>query len=1832
MPPLSYVATDPLSVGTVIKGRFSSYELHEIIGKGGSGYVYRGVDCNTQMPVAVKVIITTTQTVSTSSSGSNPSHSAKGGKMSKTIEKDCAEVCNGDESETLNSSSLQLPGVSEVEALLRLQTDPEHCPHIIQYLDHVSSTTTSRRRVTTLGTGRSTGSSGRDRSHSDEIENNMDDGGKSGSRRNEAKDRRGSRGTIYTVSTTTFMIVEEYAARGSLQKQLRLLQTMSGSSGITGNRLLCLRERDASRILYDVTRALAYIHRRGILHRDIKAANVLLCEDGTVKLSDFGLAIMTIGTPSSSGTTPTASMHGDGQRSSTEEDRGGMRQESPTGTDTVEQSGDVGGGGGGSGSSRDAGSSRVGPGPGPSHSSTSAPPSLPPGSLYWLAPEVLRGESPHTPAADVWSLGCLCVEMLTGKPPFYQYAPRHALYYIATLQKEQLPPLPVDWLPAVRSSGGDCGPLGDGAGGHGAGVVPRKSGAAVAAGMWAKGGRGGSSRPHPSVPGGPNITSASPVLSTECFDFLNACFQLNPYDRPSAEALQHHPWFMDARVQLKLNALLRKKYSGNIAGSTLLSSARANHSDRPNNQSFRGMDAERKKVDDRNGRPEPPDGEKPSSGEGGSNTDPAALEDDIGFWVESHLFSQGRLHAEEWLWEGYVQKTLAVLPLMTPEESFRVIHSYAYAAQRCETEESAFLDHLGACGSLSMDALCSGDGTGGFALPAHTSREAGDLGGGAWDGKEDVSRGLISNSSNNHNTNERSGDEKSGQVYLAPVLFHWEQGLSILCTVEDLAVLFEACCVSMDPRAPFFFPSQPRLLWYLLHQNRQSAPEVSWQCLEALYRLLLSVDSKKKKRKAVHHTRQSALPPTRVSIPDPESASEEHWRSRKDAGGVSSTAAGAEEETDEDEDVFDDEDGDDHEDVLYHVSPDMPQMVSRDVHHSPSSPKPAITERRRRHLCRLRMVQDGGILVLRSLLEEHCRLSFFHENNYHVYSINTSGVMHVNASNSAYYHHRFHRRSRVEEEEDTTPRSTSSHSSSESTSATPQSAAGRPPYRRPSPRSSPHGARHGAHHKPSGGSGSGGVAGGGSLGISGGVSGAAPYRPWREVDMLFEMIQAIAGDVKDTIPFIWGVKHHRSTSSARRTKPQREEEAGHMGGRRPRRGDETVSHFQTSASGVYNLRKTTEGLLRVSHVGVSSSDEGEVEHRDRHRAERSGSSRFSSLYDEESEEERVEGGDEGGETSRESEPDRHHHGTRLFYSYEEEDHVEHSDTDEGGPMGTGRRHRRSRDVHASRQPRAPRNGKESHRRRRKHGKEEWLAAPCVHSYCNTTYTAEAPWFFALQEASRHLCPHAIKLLLEYLARVVDAKGLAEQKIMHLDPNMLELPSPSKSHHDSNHTTGRREDSVTTSRSKPLHSISRASIWGSAALPPEEASEDRTGRTPFHLTSPPAYFFNVSPVTFTGTCLYIASCVSSPLTALEPNLPFFALQLLPWLQRKSVRAATYLREEKGSFSLLTTILRHYCRMPPPPVPPPLPSNHYLASILPGGNATDSSTTAASSDVWNSTAQMGGGGNSRRQSILTPFASHVTGNLGVPTSAPHGFFSSSPVPMGAAGSTTAPASGSRLHSSRGISPSYFQQKWQWSIQVEKVLNVFWVLLQQDLRMAGTAANHCPIFIDALAHIVHSVREELRKIERTGTNDVGKGSWKERDNFPPDAHSKEGGMKSLEERVGAQHGAESAADYASYQLQLTQLSSLLLRMIKLLQKQVWKPIPNPGNSNNYASLRGPLSYGAHVHPSHDAPRPTSSFFPNPNVILNSSVSLQTSGVSGSVFQDSGTRLTLLLQEMQE
>ena len=69
------------------------------------------------------------------------------------------------------------------------------------------------------------------------------------------------------------------------------------------------------------------------------------------------------------------------------------------------------------------------------------------GTPYWMAPEVILSEG-HGRSADIWSLGCTILEMLTKSPPFAQLEPHAAMFRIAKLSGP--PPLPESLSPELE--------------------------------------------------------------------------------------------------------------------------------------------------------------------------------------------------------------------------------------------------------------------------------------------------------------------------------------------------------------------------------------------------------------------------------------------------------------------------------------------------------------------------------------------------------------------------------------------------------------------------------------------------------------------------------------------------------------------------------------------------------------------------------------------------------------------------------------------------------------------------------------------------------------------------------------------------------------------------------------------------------------------------------------------------------------------------------------------------------------------------------------------------------------------------------------------------------------------------------------------------------------------------------------------------------------------------------------------------------------------------------------------------------------------------------------
>ncbi|CAG2222565.1 MAP3K2 [Mytilus edulis] len=144
---------------------------------------------------------------------------------------------------------------------------------------------------------------------------------------------------------TSLSIFMEYLSGGSLKDLL--------------NKYGALTEGVCRKYTRQVLEGLAFLHKNVIVHRDIKAANILRDSEGNVKLGDFGSSkrLQTIC--------------------------------SIAGLKTVV------------------------------------------GTPYWMAPEVINGEG-YGRKADIWSLGCTIVEMLTQRPPYADYESMAAIYKIAT--------------------------------------------------------------------------------------------------------------------------------------------------------------------------------------------------------------------------------------------------------------------------------------------------------------------------------------------------------------------------------------------------------------------------------------------------------------------------------------------------------------------------------------------------------------------------------------------------------------------------------------------------------------------------------------------------------------------------------------------------------------------------------------------------------------------------------------------------------------------------------------------------------------------------------------------------------------------------------------------------------------------------------------------------------------------------------------------------------------------------------------------------------------------------------------------------------------------------------------------------------------------------------------------------------------------------------------------------------------------------------------------------------------------------------------------------------
>lgn len=75
-----------------------------------------------------------------------------------------------------------------------------------------------------------------------------------------------------------FYMALEYCARRSLSA---IVKTLPGRK---------MDEQMSKKIFRQVVAGVVYLHASGVIHRDLKLANLLMNADGEVKISDFGLA------------------------------------------------------------------------------------------------------------------------------------------------------------------------------------------------------------------------------------------------------------------------------------------------------------------------------------------------------------------------------------------------------------------------------------------------------------------------------------------------------------------------------------------------------------------------------------------------------------------------------------------------------------------------------------------------------------------------------------------------------------------------------------------------------------------------------------------------------------------------------------------------------------------------------------------------------------------------------------------------------------------------------------------------------------------------------------------------------------------------------------------------------------------------------------------------------------------------------------------------------------------------------------------------------------------------------------------------------------------------------------------------------------------------------------------------------------------------------------------------------------------------------------------------------------------------------------------------------
>ncbi|KAH0511373.1 Serine/threonine-protein kinase TAO2 [Microtus ochrogaster] len=116
----------------------------------------------------------------------------------------------------------------------------------------------------------------------------------------------GSFGAVYfarDVRTNEVVAIKKMSYSGKQSTELVMEYCLGSASDLLEVHKKPLQEVEIAAITHGALQGLAYLHSHTMIHRDIKAGNILLTEPGQVKLADFGSASMAspansfVGTP-----------------------------------------------------------------------------------------------------------------------------------------------------------------------------------------------------------------------------------------------------------------------------------------------------------------------------------------------------------------------------------------------------------------------------------------------------------------------------------------------------------------------------------------------------------------------------------------------------------------------------------------------------------------------------------------------------------------------------------------------------------------------------------------------------------------------------------------------------------------------------------------------------------------------------------------------------------------------------------------------------------------------------------------------------------------------------------------------------------------------------------------------------------------------------------------------------------------------------------------------------------------------------------------------------------------------------------------------------------------------------------------------------------------------------------------------------------------------------------------------------------------------------------------------------------------------------------------------